>query len=103
VTTTSNDQAAAGADDLTDEVLPESTEQSAAALAAAGLIAVDTAQIEECLANLGDDLPEGNHTAGAATLDDGAAIIHFGVDTDDGVVYSVSIALESCTITVIAP
>lgn len=99
----SDDAADSGTDEGTDETIPEVTAASAEAFTAAETFAINEAAIEACLETLANDLPGGNHIPRAATLDDGATVIHFGVDTSDGVVYSFSIDLEECVITSLNP
>jgi hypothetical protein len=99
----SDDVADSGTDEETDETIAEVTAASAEALTATEAFAVNEAVIEACLETLADDLPDGNHIARAATLDDGATVVHFGLDTADGVDYSFSIDLEECVITSLNP
>ncbi|MEN8239009.1 MAG: hypothetical protein ABFR53_07405 [Actinomycetota bacterium] len=70
---------------------------------AAPLMMVDRAIVEDCLDTLADSLPQGTHRPIAATSADSGIVVHFGVDTDDGVEHSVSIDIETCTITPLDP
>ena len=99
VATVSDDAAASGAADepADDSALTDS--QSFDLVSTSDPITVDAVHLENCLATLIDDLPEGTHVPVAATLDDAGTVIHFGIDAGDGVTYSVSIDLETCTIT----
>jgi hypothetical protein len=94
-----DDLAAAGADDVADETIAP----SASSFAASAEIAVDPVQLEECLTELALDLPDGEHMPMAATLDNDVTTIHFGVSSGSDISYSVSIELESCTITSTTP
>jgi hypothetical protein len=81
------------------EASPDTTFESIERVSPADPISIDAAQLEECLILLGDSLPEGEYVPRAATLDDEATIVHFGIDASDGVVHSVSVDLETCVIT----
>jgi hypothetical protein len=81
------------------EASPDTTFESIERVSPTDPIAIDAAQLEECLKLLGDSLPEGEYVPRAATLDDEATIVHFGIDASDGVVHSVSVDLETCVIT----
>jgi hypothetical protein len=81
------------------EASPDTTFESIERVSPTDPIAIDAAQLEECLILLGDSLPEGEYVPRAATLDDEATIVHFGIDASDGVVHSVSVDLETCVIT----
>jgi hypothetical protein len=99
VSTTSTDDLAAAAEDSVDET----SAPSASSLAASDEIAVDLIQLEECLTELAVDLPDGEHTPLAVTIDGDTTTIHFGVDSGGDIAYSVSIELETCTITSATP
>ncbi|MCL1587223.1 MAG: hypothetical protein M3092_02310 [Actinomycetia bacterium] len=98
-TTSADDLASAGSEDAADETIAP----SASSLAESEEIAVDLVRIEECLTELALDLPGGEHIAMAATLDSGVTTIHFGVVSGSDIAYSVSIELETCTITLTTP
>jgi len=98
-TTGVDDLGAGGAEDVTDETIAP----SASSFAQSDEIVVDTVRLEECLTELALDLPGGEHIAMAATLDSGVTTIHFGVASGGDIAYSVSIGLETCTITSPAP
>jgi hypothetical protein len=91
--------ATAGADDVADETIAP----SASSFTASAEIAVDPVQLEECLTELALDLPDGEHIPMAATLDNDVTTIHFGVASGSDIAYSVSIELETCTITSTTP
>jgi len=103
VATISDDAAVSGAEDEAAEDPSLTDTQSVDLVSTSDPIIVDAVHLENCLAALIDDLPEGTHMPVVATLDDGGTIIHFGLDTGDGVAYSVSIDLETCTITSLSP
>lgn len=103
VATISDEVAASGAEDEAAGDLALTDTQSVDLTSTSDPITVDAVQLENCLAALIDDLPEGTHIPMAATLDDEGTVVHFGLDTGDGVVYSVSIDLETCTITSLSP
>jgi hypothetical protein len=99
VSTTSADDLTAGAEDAADGTIAP----SASSLAAPAEIPVDAVQLEECLTELDIDLPSGENIPMAATLDGDMTTIHFGVDSGSDIAYSVSIELETCTITSTTP
>lgn len=103
VTVDGEDSAAAATEDQADEAIPEADSQSITSPAGAGMIAVDSAQLEDCLTTLAADLPVGVHTPHAVTLDAEGTVVHLGVETGDGVIYSVSIDLETCEIATQTP
>jgi hypothetical protein len=94
-----DDLATAGAEDVADETIAP----SASSFAALTEIAVDPVQLEECLTELALDLPDGEHIPVAATLDNDVTTVHFGIASGSDIAYSVSIELESCTITSTTP
>jgi len=96
-------EAAGGASDDETPDASDISEAVAEPLASSALIAVDAARLEACLSSLADELPRGEHLPFAATLDAGVVTIHFGISTDDGVAYSISIALDTCSITSLNP
>ena len=98
-TISADDQDAAGAEDVTDETI----EPSASSLAKSNEIPVDLVRIEECLTERALDIPGGEHVPMAATLDNGVTTIHFGIGSGSDIAYSVSIELETCTITSTTP
>jgi hypothetical protein len=98
-TIVADDLAAAGAEDVADETVAP----SASTFAESEEITVDLVQLEECLTELALDLPGGEHIPMAATLDSDVTTIHFGIASGSDVAYSVSIELETCTITSTAP
>ena len=104
VATSSDEEPASGTADEADETSPESSAASAADLfAIAEPFSVSAATLDTCLASLRYVLPEADHIPMAVTLEDDTTVIHFGIDTDDGIVHSVSIDLETCTITSLNP
>ena len=98
--TASQEDAAAGesSDESNDSEAP-----STALLAEPELVTIDAGRLETCMETLADDLPEGIHLARAVTIDDGVAIVHLGIDSQEGTTYSVSIDLDTCTITPSTP
>jgi len=98
-TTSADDLASAGAEDVTEET----TTPSASSFAASDEIAIDLAQLESCLTELAPDLPIGEHIPMAVTLESDVTTIHFGVASGSDITYSVSIELETCTITPTTP
>jgi hypothetical protein len=66
-------------------------------------VPVDAARLGACLESLAKDLPGGENIPWVATLTDEATVIHFGIDTGDGVVYSVSVDIDSCSIIPLNP
>lgn len=99
----SDEAVASGAEDETDDTIPDSTTMPLEFVATADAVAINTEAVDACLALLIDDLPEGEHTPLAATIDDGVVVVHFGTETVNGVVYTVSIDLESCVVTPLSP
>jgi hypothetical protein len=99
VSTTSADDLADAAEDIVDET----SAPSASSSATPDEIAIDLMQVDECLAELAPVLPVGEHTPLAVTLDGDMTTIHFGVDSGSDIEYSVSIELETCTMTSTTP
>jgi hypothetical protein len=99
VSTTSTDDLADAAEDMADET----SAPSASSSATPDEIAIDLMQVDECLAELAPVLPVGEHTPLAVTLDGDMTTIHFGVDSGSDIEYSVSIELETCTMTSTTP
>ena len=99
----SDEVVASGAEDQTDGAIPDSTTIPSEFVITADTVAIDSEAVDACLALLIDDLPEGEHKPWAATIDEGVVVVHFGTDTADGVVYTVSIDLEACVVTPLGP
>ena len=64
---------------------------------------IDRASVAACLILLADELPPGTHIPVAATRTVSGIIVHFGVDGTDGIDYSVSIDLSTCTMSPLNP
>jgi len=84
-----------GPDDGTDS---STSLRSAEPLAEGELVELNADTVAECLTDLGDALPSGELVPIAATLDNGQIVAHFGSVVDGQVSYSISIVLDTCTI-----
>jgi hypothetical protein len=66
-------------------------------------VPVDKAALMACLESLSDDISGDQYVPWVATLASGSTVIHLGVDTGNGLVYSVSIDPETCSIVPLSP
>jgi hypothetical protein len=72
-------------------------------LATLETVPVDEASLMACLESLSDDISGDQYVPWVATLASGSTVIHLGVDTGNGLVYSVSIDPETCSIVPLSP
>jgi hypothetical protein len=84
---------------------PEAAQRQLSSLDLSSTVSLDRTQVDECLSDLGADIPDGvvNTTVLGADVEDNETTVHVGFDFGSGVEDGLSFVLETCEIVEHAP
>jgi hypothetical protein len=84
---------------------PEAAQRQLSSLDLSSTVSLDRTRVDECLSDLGADIPEGvvNTTVLGADVEDNETTVHVGFDFGSGVEDGLSFVLETCEIVEHAP